>query len=71
MSTTYRFKASKLDQSFLETLKAIYGDQEIEINVSILTTQVESMANDPAIQAEIKQIEQEFQITELDGLTNL
>ena len=35
-----------------------------------LTAQLEAMANDPSIKAEIKQIEQEFQITELDGLGN-
>lgn len=71
MVTTYRLKASELDQSFLEKLKATYGDQEIEISVSNLTTQLEAMANDPSIQAEIQQIEQEFKITEMDGLTNL
>ncbi|CAD5944251.1 hypothetical protein NO108_02504 [Planktothrix rubescens] len=75
MVTTYRLKASELDQSFLERLKATYGDQEIEISVSNLvsnlTTQLEAMANDPSIQAEIQQIEQEFKITEIDGLTDL
>jgi len=71
MLTTYRLKASELDQSFLENLKATYGDQEIEISVSDLTTQLEAMANDPSIQSEIQQIEQEFNITEMDGLTNL
>jgi hypothetical protein len=29
------------------------------------------MANDPSIQAEIQQIEQEFKITERDGLSDL
>jgi hypothetical protein len=71
MLTTYRLKANELDQSFLENLKATYGDQEIEINVSNLTIQLEAMANDPSIQAEIRQIEQEFKITEMDGLNNL
>jgi hypothetical protein len=71
MLTTYRLKASELDQSFLENLKATYGDQEIEISVCNLTTQLEAMANDPSIQSEIQQIEQEFKITEMDGLTNL
>ncbi|MBD2485700.1 hypothetical protein [Planktothrix sp. FACHB-1365] len=71
MLTTYRLKASELDQSFLEQLKSIYGDQEIEISVSNLTTQLEAMANDPSIQAEIHKIKQEFEITEMDGLTNL
>ena len=71
MLTTYRLKASELDQSFLENLKATYGDQEIEISISNLTTQLEAMANDPSIQAEIQQIEQEFKITEMDGLTDL
>ncbi|MGL5131884.1 MAG: hypothetical protein ACRC78_05105 [Planktothrix sp.] len=36
-----------------------------------ITTQLEAMANDPSIQAEIQQIEQEFKITEMDGLTDL
>lgn len=71
MLTTYRLKASELDQSFLEKLKSTYGDQEIEISVSNLTIQLEAMANDPSIKSEIKQIEQEFKITEMDGLTNL
>lgn len=71
MSTTYRIKANKLDQSFLENLKATYGDQEIEINISNLTKQLENMAQDPAIQSEIMQIEQEFKVTEMDGLSNL
>lgn len=70
MLTTYRLKASELDQNFLEQLKSIYGDQEIEISVSNLTTQLEAMANDPSIQAEIHKIEQEFEITEMDGLSN-
>lgn len=70
MLTTYRLKASELDQNFLEQLKSIYGDQEIEISVFNLTTQLEAMANDPSIQAEIHKIEQEFEITEMDGLSN-
>lgn len=68
MATNYRLKASELDQSFLEKLKATYGDQEIEISISNLTIQLELMANDPSIQNEIQQIEQEFRITEMDGL---
>lgn len=32
--TTYRFKASEIDQNFLEELKQKYGDQEIEIIVT-------------------------------------
>ena len=71
MLTTYRLKASELDQSFLEKFKATQVDQEIEISVSNLTIQLEAMANDPSIQSEIQQIEQEFKITEMDGLTNL
>lgn len=70
MQTIYRLKANELDQNFLENLKAKYKDQDIEITVSGLKKQLETMANDPYIQAEIKQIEQEFRITELDGLTN-
>jgi antitoxin YefM len=71
MLTTYRLKASELDQKFLDELKSTYGDREIEISVADLTTQLEAMANDPSIQSEIQQIEQEFKITEMDGLANL
>lgn len=34
MSTVYRLKASELDSNFLEEIKAIFGDKEIEIVVS-------------------------------------
>lgn len=34
MSTVYRLKASELDRNFLEQIKAIFGDKEIEIIVS-------------------------------------
>ncbi|MGB3264286.1 MAG: hypothetical protein WBA89_10010 [Microcoleus sp.] len=34
MSTVYRLKASELDRKFLEQIKAIFGDKEIEIIVS-------------------------------------
>ncbi|MFS8119726.1 MAG: hypothetical protein ACMG55_14735 [Microcoleus sp.] len=34
MSTVYRLKASELDSKFLEQIKAIFGDKEIEISVS-------------------------------------
>ena len=34
MSSFYRLKASQLDNQFLETLKAKFGDKEIEIIVS-------------------------------------
>jgi antitoxin YefM len=34
MSTVYRLKASELDSNFLEKIKAIFGDKEIEISVS-------------------------------------
>ncbi|MCY7381115.1 hypothetical protein QUB60_11370 [Microcoleus sp. A2-C5] len=34
MSTVYRLKASELDSNFLEQIKAIFGDKEIEISVS-------------------------------------
>jgi len=77
MSTTYHLKASDLDQNFLDKLKATYGDQEIEISVSNLAIhsdwiiQLKAIAIDPSIQSEIQQIEQEFRITEMDGLTGL
>ncbi len=31
MQTTYRLKASELNQKIVDVIKAIYGDQEIEI----------------------------------------
>ena len=34
MSTTYRLKASELDERFLAGLKSTFGDKEIEIIVS-------------------------------------
>ncbi|MBE9123506.1 hypothetical protein IQ269_22575 [Tychonema sp. LEGE 07199] len=34
MSTVYRLKASELNSNFLEQIKAIFGDKEIEISVS-------------------------------------
>ena len=34
MSIVYRLKASELDSNFLEQIKAIFGDKEIEIIVS-------------------------------------
>lgn len=36
MSTVYRLKASELDRDFLEQIKAIFGDKEIEITVAEL-----------------------------------
>lgn len=68
MVNTYRLKASELDHNFLEKLRSTYGDQEIEISISNLTIQLELMADDPSIQAEIQEIEREFKITEMDGL---
>lgn len=34
MSTTYHLKASELNHDFLEQIKAIFGDKEIEITIS-------------------------------------
>ncbi|MEG4321755.1 MULTISPECIES: hypothetical protein [unclassified Microcoleus] len=34
MSTVYRLKASELDRNFIEKIKALFGDKEIEIIVS-------------------------------------
>ncbi|MDF0555746.1 hypothetical protein [Kamptonema sp. UHCC 0994] len=34
MSTVYHLKASELDRDFVEQIKAIFGDKEIEIIVS-------------------------------------
>jgi 23S rRNA U2552 (ribose-2'-O)-methylase RlmE/FtsJ len=70
-SIIYNIKANELDQKFLEKLKTIYQEREIQITISDITSELSAMANDPNIQAEIKKIEQEFKITEIDGLTNL
>lgn len=71
ISITYNVKANELDQKFLEKLKTIYQEREIQITISDLTSELSIMANDQNIQAEIKKIEQEFKITEIDGLTIL
>lgn len=34
MYTTYRLKAKDLNSQFLESLKTLFGDQEVEITVS-------------------------------------
>ena len=34
MYTTYRLKANDLNSQFLESLKALFADQEVEITVS-------------------------------------
>lgn len=34
MSAVYRLKASELDRNFLEEIKAIFGDKEIEIIIA-------------------------------------
>lgn len=33
MSSTYRLKASELDAQFLQSIKTLYGDKEVEIVV--------------------------------------
>jgi antitoxin YefM len=34
MSSTYRLKASQLDERFLQSLKVLYGDREVEICIA-------------------------------------
>lgn len=34
MSTTYRLKATELDEHFLQSLKALYGNKEVEIAIT-------------------------------------
>lgn len=70
MSTTYRLKANELDQNFLEKLKIIYQGREIQITIDDLSTELEIMANDPCIQAEIRKIDEKFNVTLMDGLHN-
>ncbi|WP_293074606.1 hypothetical protein [Okeania sp. SIO3B5] len=58
------------DPDFAEIAESLRKER-LANDVSNLTTQLEAMANDPSIQAEIQQIEQECKITEMDGLTDL
>jgi hypothetical protein len=60
-------KMKKRPNPFAKELK-----KEIAISLGIdVIEYFEAMANDPSIQSEIQQIEQEFNITEMDGLTDL
>ncbi len=34
MSTTYRLKASELGENFLQSIKALYGNKQVEIYVA-------------------------------------
>jgi hypothetical protein len=52
-------------------LKIIYQGREIQITIDDLSTELEIMANDPCIQAEIRKIDEEFNVTLMDGLHNL
>jgi hypothetical protein len=48
MSTTYRLKATELNQTFIESVRALYGETEIEIDVH------EAIAG-PALQSPLEQ----------------
>ncbi|MBI5474822.1 MAG: hypothetical protein HY961_20975 [Ignavibacteriae bacterium] len=34
MSSTYRLKVTDLDERFLQSLKVLYGDREVEISIA-------------------------------------
>ena len=73
MSTTYRLKASELDLDFLERLKAVYGDRQIEITVcevSETDSLLKSEANKHRLLDAIANVKQEKKLVEfsLDDL---
>ena len=62
--------------NWLKSTKSTFKFAEIDINNILeepctLENQLAAMAQDPEIQSELKKINNEFAITELDGLENL
>jgi hypothetical protein len=47
MSATYRIKLSEMDDNFIDTLKARYGNSEIEITIT------ETQATDPLLDSKL------------------
>ena len=62
METTFRFKASDLNEQFIIALKTLFKDQEIEISVSEFTDETEKLLNQPENKAFLKKA-----IEELNG----
>ncbi|MEC4986578.1 MAG: hypothetical protein SAJ37_17720 [Oscillatoria sp. PMC 1068.18] len=73
MSTVYRLKANEIDSSFLEEIKAAFGDKEIEIIISELDETeylFESEKNKKQILKAIQNISERQNLVEID-LPNL
>lgn len=51
METTFRFKASDLNEQFIIALKTLFKDQEIEISVREFTDVTEQLLNQPENEA--------------------
>ena len=67
-STTYRFKASEIDQNFLEELKQKYGDQEIEIIVTEMSETdylFKNEANKKCLLSALKSVEKRENLVEV------
>lgn len=68
MHASYRVKASELDQSFIEGIKATYGDQEIEIivyPVDETSYLLQSSVNKERLLNAIKNVQQNQQLVEV------
>ncbi len=59
-----------IDSLSLDEQKSLLKYLTQEINKNINEEQIKIMANDPDIQAEIALINQEFIVTEMDGIDN-
>jgi hypothetical protein len=58
-----------LVERIIHNLRVTRSSKNLSSQPQTFEQQVSQMANDPAIQGELKAIEQEFTITEMDGLT--
>lgn len=56
METTFRLKASEIDNKFVTTLKTLFKKREIEITVTeIVEDETEFLSKDPANKAQLLQ----------------
>jgi hypothetical protein len=51
LETTFRFKASDLNEQFIIALKTLFKDQEIEISVREFTDETEQLLSQPENEA--------------------
>jgi hypothetical protein len=58
-----------LVERIIHNLRVTRSSENLSSQPQTFEQQLSQMANDPAIQGELKAIEQEFTITEMDGLT--